>query len=201
MVLSASFHWHGLSIFKFERVIDIPNGQAEIVLEGLDEGVHGGVIVKDGIQVWRNSCFHKCNIFWGLVTHIAYLPLFGDVKAINMIVLRSAISAALIRTHIAVTECGTRARDKQLVVATMATTIMVVHDVGTCFYVVDVVVVCACLVLWVLTALVVGMLAVDAMQMAQLVELTVLGRGLVIPGIVLVAGATSFEAATITIAS
>jgi hypothetical protein len=44
----------------------------------------------------------------------------------------------------------------------MAAVVMVVHVVGAFFNVV-VVVVCACLVIWVLMALVVGMLAVDAM--------------------------------------
>jgi hypothetical protein len=55
------------------------------------------------------------------------------------------------------------------------------------------------LVLWILTALVVGMLAVDAMQMAQLVELTVLGRALLISARVLVAGAISFKVAMIAL--
>jgi hypothetical protein len=50
-------------------------------------------------------------------------------------------------------------------------------------------------------ALVVGMLAVNAMQMAWLVGLTILGRGLAITTRVLVAGATSFEAAMITVTS
>ncbi len=45
------------------------------------------------------------------------------------------------------------------------------------------------------------MLAVDTMQMAWLVELTILRRGLVITARVLVARATSFEVATIAIAS
>ncbi len=107
------------------------NGQTGIVLEGLEEGVHCDVIVEDGIQIWINSRFHKCIIFWGLVTHIA--PLLGDVKAIKMIVLRSAISVALVRAEITVTECVTCARDKQLAVATMAAAIMVVHVVGAFF--------------------------------------------------------------------
>ena len=64
-----------------------------------------------------------------------------------------------------------------------------------------VVVVRACLVLWVLMALVVGMLAVDTMQMAWLVELTILRRGLVITARFLVARATSFKVASIAIAS
>jgi hypothetical protein len=117
-----------------------------------------------------------------------------------MIVLRSVISAAIVCTQLAVTERGTCAKDKQLVVATTVVAIIVVHIVGT-FINVVVVVVCACLILWVLTALVKGMLAVDAMQMARLVELTVLGRGLAITTRVLIARATSFEAATIAIAS
>jgi hypothetical protein len=50
-------------------------------------------------------------------------------------------------------------------------------------------------------ALVVGMLAVDNMQMARLVELTLLGRGLAITARVLVARETSFEAATVANAS
>ncbi len=132
------------------------------------------------------------------MTHIA--PLLGDVKAIKMIVLLSAISVALVCTEITVTECVTRGRDKQLAVATMAAAVMVVHVVGAFFYA-AVVVVRACLVLWVLTALVVGMLAVDTMQMAWLVELTILRRGLVITARVLVARATSFKVATIAIAS
>jgi hypothetical protein len=195
-----SFHWRRPSILKFERVIGIANGQTGIVLEGLEEGVHGDGIVKDGIQIWRNTRFHKCIISWGLVTHIAYLPLLGDMKAIKMIVLWSAVSPPLIHAQIAVTECGTRARDKQLVIATIAATVVVVHGVGAFFNIV-LVVVHACLILWVLTALVVGMLAVNAMQMAWLVELTDLGRGLAITARVLVAGATSFKAAMIAIVS
>ncbi len=113
------------------------------------------------------------------MTHIAYLPLFGDVKAIKMIVLWSEISATLVCTQITVTECKTQARDKELIVATMTVTVMVVHVVGAFFKVV-VVVVCMYLVLWILMALVVGMLAVNAMQMAWLVELTILRRGLAI---------------------
>jgi hypothetical protein len=54
---------------------------------------------------------------------------------------------------------------------------------------------------WVLAALIVGMLAVGTMQMAWPVKLTVLKGGLVNPTRVLVAGATSFEAATITVAN
>ncbi len=77
---------------------------------------------------------------------------------------------------------------------------MVVHVLGVFFYIV-VVVVCACLILWVLAALIVGMLAVGIMQMARLVTLTILGGGLAIPARVLVARATSFEAATIAIVS
>jgi hypothetical protein len=77
---------------------------------------------------------------------------------------------------------------------------MVVHVVGAFFNVV-VVVVCACLILWVLAALVVGMLAVGAMQMAWLVKLTILEGGLAIPARVLVAGAMSFEAGTIAVSS
>ncbi len=64
-----------------------------------------------------------------------------------------------------------------------------------------IVVVCACLILWVLTALVVRMFAVDTMQMAWLVELTVLGRGLVITARVLVARATSSEALIMAVTS
>jgi hypothetical protein len=77
---------------------------------------------------------------------------------------------------------------------------MVVHVVGLFF---NVVVVVAYLVFWVLPALVVGMLAVDAMQMAQLLKLTVLERSLAILVIlailagVPVAGMVSFEATTI----
>ena len=54
---------------------------------------------------------------------------------------------------------------------------------------------------WVLAALIVGMLAVGTMQMAWPVKLTVLKGGLVNPTRVLVAGATSFEAATIAVVS
>jgi hypothetical protein len=143
---------------------------------------------------------HKCIIFRGLVTHIAYLPLFGDVKAIKMIVLQSAISAALFCAQIPITECRTQARDKQLVITTMAATIIVVHIVGALFNLVAVAV-CVCLILRILTALVIGMLAVDAMQMAWLVELTLIGRGLMITPRVLVARATSFKVATIAVAS
>ncbi len=79
---------------------------------------------------------------------------------------------------------------------------MVVHVLGAFFYIVVVVVLRSCLNLWVMTPLVVGMLTVNAMQMARLVELTVLREGLAINTRVLVAGArTSFEAATIAVAS
>jgi hypothetical protein len=47
-----------------------------------------------------------------------------------MIVLRSAIPAALVCAQFAVAECGTHAGDKQLVVSTVAVAIMVVHVVG-----------------------------------------------------------------------
>jgi hypothetical protein len=77
---------------------------------------------------------------------------------------------------------------------------MVVHIIGAFFNVV-VAVVCACLILWVLAALVIGMLAVGAMQMAWPVKLTALEGGLAIPTRVLVAGVTSFEAAMITVAN
>ncbi len=56
---------------------------------------------------------------------------------------------------------------------------MVMHIVKV-FLTIVVVVVCACLILQVLTALVIGMLAVGAMQMAWLVELTLLGGGLTV---------------------
>jgi hypothetical protein len=58
----------------------------------------------------------------------------------------------------------------------MAAAIMVVRIVRV-FLTIVVVVVCACLILQVLTALLIGMLAVGAMQMAWLVELTLLGGG------------------------
>jgi hypothetical protein len=84
----------------------------------------------------------------------------------------------------------------------MAAAVMVVHVIGLFFnVVVVVVVVCMCLVLWVQTALVIRMLVVDAMQMAWLVELTVLRRGLAITMRVLVARVTSFEAAKFAIAN
>jgi hypothetical protein len=67
------------------------------------------------------------------VTHIAYLPLLGNVKTIKMIVLWSAIPAALVCAQFAVAEHGTCAGDKQLVVATVAAAIMVVHVAGTFF--------------------------------------------------------------------
>ncbi len=86
-----------------------------------------------------------------------------------MIVLRSAIPAALVCAQFSIAGHGTRAGDKQLVVATVAAAITVVHIVGMFFNVV-VAVVCACLILWVLAALVVGMLDVGAMQMARLVN-------------------------------
>ncbi len=84
---------------------------------------------------------------------------------------------------------------------------MVVHVVGASFNVVVVVDVVACLILWVLAALVVGMLAVGTMQMAWLLELTVLKRGLAILAILVilagvpVAGATSFKATAIAVKS
>jgi hypothetical protein len=171
---------HGPSILKFEYVIGIAHGQTGILLRGLVERVHGDVIVKDGIQILRYSCFHKCIIFWGFVTHIAYLPLLGDVKTIKMIVLWSAIPATLVCFQFAVAERGTRAGDKQLVGATVVAAVIVVHVVGAFFNVV-VVVVCVCFILWVLVALVVGMLAVGAMQMARPVKLTILGGGICNP--------------------
>ncbi len=134
------------------------------------------------------------------MTHIAYLPLLGDVKTIKMIVLRSAIPAAIVCTQFAIAGRGTCAGDKQLIVATVTAAVMVVHIVGVFFNVV-VAVVCVCLILWVLVALIVGLLAVNAMQMAQPVKLTILVGGLAIPMRVLVAGATSFEAATIAVVS
>ncbi len=85
----------------------------------------------------------------------------------------------------------------------MAAAIMVVHLVGLFFKVVVVVVV-AYLVFRVLPALVIGMLAVNAMQMARLLKLTVLERSLAILAIlailmgVPVAGVASFEVTTIT---
>jgi hypothetical protein len=117
-----------------------------------------------------------------------------------MIVFRSAISATVVHAQIGITEHGTCARDKRLFVATRVAAIMVVHIVGA-FFNVFVVFVCACLILWVLMALILRMLAVNAMQMAWLVELTILGRGLAISARVLVARATSFEAAMIAITS
>jgi hypothetical protein len=130
------------------------------------------------------------------VTHIAYLSLFGDVKTIKLIVLQSAISAALVCAQFAVAEHGTHAGDKQLD-ATMAAAVIVVHA----FFNVFVVAVCTCLILWALAALVIGMLAAGAMQMTQLVKLNVLKEGLAITPRVLVARATSFKAATIAIVS
>ncbi len=132
------------------------------------------------------------------MTHIAYLPLFGDVKAIKMIVFWSAISAALVCTQIGITERGTCARDKQLVSATMVAAIMVVHVVGVFFNIV-VVVVHVCLILWVLRALVVRMLAVNAMQRHSLLSLPSLEGAL--QSWVLVAGAMSFEATMIAVTS
>ncbi len=85
--------------------------------------------------------------------------------------------------------------------------VTVVHVMGASFNVIVVVVVVACLILWVLAALVVGMLAVGAMQMARLLELTILKRGLAILAIlailveVPVAGATSFKATAIAVKS
>jgi hypothetical protein len=112
MVLITSFHWRGPSILKFECVIGIAHGQTGIILKSLEEQVHGDIILKDGIQMLRNSRFHKCIIFWGLVTHSAYLPLLGDVKTIKMIVLQSAIPTALVCTQYTVAERGTRAGAK-----------------------------------------------------------------------------------------
>ena len=106
------------------------HGQTRILLKGLKEQVHGDVIIEDGIQVLSNSCFHKCIIFWELVTHIAYLPLLGDVKTIKMTVLRSAILAAVVRTQFVVAGHGTCAGGKQLVVATVLVAVMVVHIMG-----------------------------------------------------------------------
>jgi hypothetical protein len=108
----------------------------------------------------------QVHYFWRLETHIAYLSLLGDVKTIKMIVLWSGIPAALICTQFTVAEHGACAGDKQLIVATMAAAVMVVYVVGA-FFNVDVVVVCVCLILWVLVALVVGILAVGAMRMAR----------------------------------
>ncbi len=73
------------------------------------------------------------HIFWGLVTHIAYLPLLRDMNTIRMINLHSAIPAALVCTQLSVAERRTCAGDKQLVFATVAVAVMVVHVVGTFF--------------------------------------------------------------------
>jgi hypothetical protein len=127
MVLSTNFHWRGPSILKFENIIGTVDGQIGIVLEGLDKGVHGDVIVRDGIKIRRNSRFYNYIIFWGLVTHIAYLPLFGDVKAIKMIVFWRPISSTLVHAQITVTEGRACARTNQLIVATMGMAIMVVN--------------------------------------------------------------------------
>jgi hypothetical protein len=94
-----------------------------------------------------------------------------------MIVLRSAILAALVCAQFAIAERGTRAGDKRLVVATVMAAVMVVHVVGAFFNVVDVVV-CACLILSVLVAPIIGILAVGTMQMAWLVKLIVIGGAL-----------------------
>ncbi len=99
-------------MLKLKHVIGITHGQTGILLKGLEERVHGVVIVKDGIQILRNSGFHKCIIFWGFVTHIVYIPLLGDVKTIKMIVLWSVIPAAFVHAQFAIAEHGTRAGDK-----------------------------------------------------------------------------------------
>ncbi len=76
------------------------------------------------------------------------------------------------------------------------------HVLGMFYNIVVFVVVRTYLVLWILMALVIGMLAVDAMQVARLiVELTLLRRGLAITGRVLIAGAMSFKAVTIAVSS
>jgi hypothetical protein len=90
-------------------------------------------------------CTLPSKILYNPNTHIAYLPLLGDVKTIKMIVLRSEILAALVHSQFVVDGCGTRAGDKQLVVATVAA-VLVVHVMGAFFNVV-VAVVCACLIL------------------------------------------------------
>jgi hypothetical protein len=198
-----SFHWRRPSILKIERVIIIAHGQTGVLLKRLEERVYGDIIVEDGIQILRKSRLHKCIISWGLVTHIAYLPLLGDMKTIKMIVLRSTFPATLAQSQFVVAGRGACTGGKGLIVTTVAAAVMVVHVVGAFFNVVVVVVVgvVACLILRVLVALIVGMLAVGAMQMTRLVELTILEGGLAILARVLVAGATSFEAAMIAIQS
>jgi hypothetical protein len=44
-------------------------------LKGLEKQVHHDVIVEDGIQILRKIRLNKSIFSWGLVTHIAYLPL------------------------------------------------------------------------------------------------------------------------------
>ncbi len=61
------------------------------------------------------------------------------MKTIKIIVLRSEIPAALVCAQVAIPECRTRAGDKQLVVATVAVAVMVVHILGVFFKVVIVV--------------------------------------------------------------
>ena len=78
-------------------------------------------------------CTLPSKILYNPNTHIAYLPLLGDVKTIKMIVLQSAIPNALVCTQFTVAECRTCAGDKQLAVATVAAAVMVVHVVGAFF--------------------------------------------------------------------
>jgi hypothetical protein len=59
------------------------------------------------------------------VTHIAYLPLFWNVKAIKMILFWRAISAVLVCAQISVTEGGACTRTKRLILTTMAMAVMV----------------------------------------------------------------------------
>jgi hypothetical protein len=77
MVLETNFHWRGPSLIKFECVIVIAHGQTGVLLKGLEKRVHCDVIIEDGVQIPRKIQLHKCIFSWGLVTHIAYLPLLG----------------------------------------------------------------------------------------------------------------------------
>ncbi len=119
-----------------------------------------------------------------------------------MIVLRSTISAALVHAQFVIAGRDAHMAGEQPVFATVAVAVMVVHVVGL-FFNVFVVVVVAYLVFRFLPAIVIGMLVVNAMQMARLLKLTVLERSLVILVILVilmgvpVAGVASFEATTI----
>ena len=88
---------------------------------------------------------HRCIVSWGLVRRIARPIFLWDIKTIKMIIFMSPARYTRKHTHLSL--IGGKTHDwvfAQLVVATAAAIIMVVHVVHTLNVVVAVVVVAAC---------------------------------------------------------